>query len=105
MKHETAIGTRGLVEIEAVVLVHADAELARDVASPAGGPRDPVRVSGLDTAQKISADDISAVVRFAEARQGAVGDVDRLDGIEHSLPEICPRHCADASEPARGEND
>jgi hypothetical protein len=91
MKHEAAIGTRGLAEIEAIVLVHADAELARDVASPAVGPRDPVRVSGRDAAEKISADDISAVVRFAEARQSAVGHVDRLDGIEHSLPKICPR--------------
>src|SRR5205085_12504314 len=79
MEDRVAARARRHAQVEAVVLMHGDVQLPRDVASPAVVARDPVRVPRLHRGEQVDAERIAAVVRLAESLQLADGHVDGLN--------------------------
>ena len=87
VKLHVPVRARRLTRVEAVVLVHPDLQLARDVTAPLVVPGDSVGVSRLHRCQEVRADKVPAVVRLAEPFERAVRQFHRPQQREQPLAE------------------
>ena len=86
VKHRLAARASRAGEVEAIVLVDVDAKPGRHVAAPLVVAGDAVRVGRLHIAEQVAAEQIAAIMRFAEALERAVGQRHRLDLCKQPLP-------------------
>jgi hypothetical protein len=90
MKDGLAAGARRPREIEAVILVHAHARLAGDVAAPLVVSVDAIGVSRTNRREQVTAHQVPAVVLLAEPFEPAVRQLDRLQLGEERRPDAIP---------------